>query len=87
VHSLKQLSPIASTDAGIQIDLSEQHSSNADFPSVEIREPDSNVKFESIAQSKKQDAEIVSTDEGTQIDRNDEYVSVAANAHSPRIET
>jgi hypothetical protein len=57
-----------SIDEGIQIDLSDVQSSNADSPRLEIWQPDSNVSSERPWQFKKQNPEIVSTDEGIQID-------------------
>jgi hypothetical protein len=59
---------MASTDEGIQIDRSDEHSKNADLPRFESREPNSNVKFERFSQFEKQASEMASTDEGIQID-------------------
>jgi hypothetical protein len=68
----------------MQIDLSAEHCSNADLPSVETLQPDSNVKLESLVQAPKHHSEIVSTDAGIQIARRAEHPQ---NADSPRNET
>jgi hypothetical protein len=62
---------------GIQIDSSDEHLSNAEFPRVDIFEPDSNVTFESFAHPLKQATEIVSTDAGITTDWSSEQFSNA----------
>jgi hypothetical protein len=54
---------------GSQIDLSDEHPSNAQFPINERRDPDSNANVERRQQSVKQDFGIRSIDAGTKIDR------------------
>jgi hypothetical protein len=82
---LKHDLAIVETGEGMQIDWSE-HPSNADSPRIETRQPDLNLKIESVRQCLKQDLKIVSIDEGMQIDVDwsDEQPS---NADRPRIET
>jgi hypothetical protein len=59
------------------------HSANAKRPSVESRDPLSNVTPERVLQTEKQLDESVAIDEGIQIDRSDEENQ---KAHGPRIE-
>jgi hypothetical protein len=71
-QSWKQLLETVSTDAGRQMDRSDEHSENADAPRIEILEPDSNVKLRRFEQRRKHPLESVSIDEGRQIDSSDE---------------
>jgi hypothetical protein len=52
----------------MQIDRIDVQLSNADSPSTETLEPDSNVKLTSASQFAKQRRPIVSTDDGMQMD-------------------
>jgi hypothetical protein len=79
----KQNAEIISIDDGMQTDRSDSQPANAASPSIEIRQPDSNVKLESAVQSLKQDLDTVSTDEGMRIDSRHGQCS---NADSPRLE-
>jgi alpha-acetolactate decarboxylase len=63
---LKQFRQIFSTEAGIQIDETEQLQ-NAYFSIHTSLEPDSNVTANRNSHSEKQEDQIVSTDEGIQI--------------------
>jgi hypothetical protein len=47
---LKQYSEIVRTDAGIQIDCSNEQSENADLPKIETLEPGSNLTDETESQ-------------------------------------
>jgi hypothetical protein len=78
----KQLSPIVSTDAGMQIEQSIKQNKNAPLSIHERREPDSNVTSERDSQREKQLSPILSTVEGMQIA---ESATQAVNAsHSIR---
>jgi hypothetical protein len=50
VHELKQFFGIVAINERIQIDVREEQFANDDSPSVESREPDSNVKSERRSQ-------------------------------------
>jgi hypothetical protein len=72
LHPEQQSTRRSSTDAGIQIDRSEEHCENALAQTLLSLDPDSNVKFESAVQDEKQDLQRISTDTGMQIDSRDE---------------
>jgi hypothetical protein len=74
VQALKQETEMASTEAGTQIDRSDEQDRKADSPTHEIREPASKVKFESFVQDWKQDFEIFSIDAGRQTSCSDEQL-------------
>jgi hypothetical protein len=57
-----------STDEGMQIDFRDEQASNADSPSLDIRERLSNVTVERSSHIEKQKFEITSIDDGMQID-------------------
>jgi hypothetical protein len=59
---------IVSTDAGIQIDCSDEQFRKGESPRLRTFEPDSNVKLESFRQERKQYPPIDVVDEGMQID-------------------
>jgi hypothetical protein len=80
----KQDRQIVSIDAGRQTDRSDEHTANANSPTVNSREPDSNLNVERPSHRLKQRVQIISTDEGIQIVRSDEQ---AANAELPSDET
>jgi hypothetical protein len=68
VQDLKQDRRIASTDEGIQIEVSDEQPSKADSPRVKRAQSRSNVNSDSCAQDLKQELEIAVTDDGIQID-------------------
>jgi hypothetical protein len=71
-------------DEGIQIDRSDEHSENAEFPRFDTRQPASKTTFERPVHAKKHDSEIVSIDDGIRIDRSERQLE---NAHFPRFDT
>jgi hypothetical protein len=58
------------------MDKSDVQDQNADLPSFESREPDSNATFDRVCQSWKQDSEMVSIDEGMHMDWRETNVEV-----------
>jgi hypothetical protein len=64
----KHLSEILRTDAGMQIERSNEQCRNTELSRFAILQPDSNVTSRSFAQELKHQGEIVETDEGMQID-------------------
>jgi hypothetical protein len=65
-HKPKQFSLSVSTDEGIQTEVSDLQSPNADFPIKESFEPVWNVTTERFGEPEKQYSLSVSTDEGIQ---------------------
>jgi hypothetical protein len=59
-----------STDDGLQIDFSDAHSQNTNFPIRESFDPVQNVKLLSREQPHKQDSQRISTENGIEIDFN-----------------
>jgi hypothetical protein len=59
---------MVSTDAGRQIDCSEEQDTNAASSREEIWQSGSNVKLDSLKQELKHNTEIVSINEGMQMD-------------------
>jgi hypothetical protein len=79
----KQESEISSIVEGREIVSSDKHPKNADLPSLESLELDSNVNSERLLHLMKQPLDIASIDEGKQIDLSAEQLP---NANSPRFE-
>jgi cell division protein FtsX len=79
----KQYAERVSTNAGIEIDVSNEQPKNALSPTIESFESVSNVTFDSSSQVAKQHLAMVVTDEGMQIDTSDEQ---SENADSPRVD-
>jgi hypothetical protein len=69
---LKQYSQIFSTEQGIQIDESDEHSKKAQRSMHDSLESDSNVIVERERHRKKHFSQIFSTEQGIQIDESDE---------------
>jgi hypothetical protein len=71
LQASKQFAEIISTVDGMQTDANDEQYANAEHPSVETRDPASNVTWESVEHSIKHIPEIVSIDDGMQIDVSD----------------
>jgi hypothetical protein len=65
---LKQNSENVMNDEVIRTDGSEQHPANADSPSLETLQPDSNLKSDRLSQFAKHEMGIASRNEGIQMD-------------------
>jgi hypothetical protein len=75
---------MTSTDAGIEIDVSDEHGENADSSRRTSLEFDSNATYESSSHDEKQCSPISSTEAGMQMDASDEH---AENAHASKRES
>jgi hypothetical protein len=71
LQPVKQERGMLVIDAGMQIDVSDEHPENSDSASLEILAPGSNVNFERPLQLEKHDFEIVSIVLGRQISLNE----------------
>jgi hypothetical protein len=71
-HLLKHCWQSVSTDEGIQIDESDEQSSNAEGPMDESREPESKITLEIVLQLAKQESPNFVTPEGMQIEERDQ---------------
>jgi hypothetical protein len=72
LRSVRYSISVVSSEEGHQIDESDEHSENANRPTHESVEPDSNVTVERDGHRAKDSLPRVLTEEGRQIDKSDE---------------
>jgi hypothetical protein len=65
----KHFAPSFRTEDGMQIDMSDEHFRNADFPIRKSLEPDSKMTLESWSQVEKHFVHSASTERGIKIDK------------------